>query len=593
MFLVQSPTLVEIQKNKNPLPALILVVVESILEVFFLCATGWYLAKRGIVDDKAKKTLNKLNVSLFTPALLFSKVAFSLTPEKLADLYIIPIGFVGITAFSAAVAYALGRVCRLKDNQRNFAIACAMFQNSNSLPIALMQSLIGEKMPLQWGPHDTRDQQLGRALSYLVLFSTLGIIVRWSIGVRLLTSAENQDDDDSEDGSNPFEDNGAAEEQDREASYYVNGSSRNGENGAEDPLIKPNSSSSRNEPRRRREGNGVENGIEGDGARAWRDKRRQQGSEATVVANGTPDRRARANTDSAAAQGKQKKSERIFMSFPNTPIPSQYGGSDAGDDDDDEDNHDDEWGARRGVGRRAVDGNDSEFWSRFKAKTARVARPLKKVAKKIGSFMTVPLWAALLSLIVACIPPLQWALNEAEPLKSAIKNAGNCSVPITLVTLGAYFYRPSDPTVSKQPLLKRLNPFSKAPTSSASSTASLFRSRRSKSSSKPGETMTIVVSVVSRMIVVPLCLLPLFAWYARETFNVADDPVFVVTACLLIGSPTAITLAQITSSASGATFEKLISKTLFVSYAIMTAPCTILLVVAALYIDKIQQQHHH
>jgi len=31
---------------------------------------------------------------------------------------------------------------------------------------------------------------LGRALSYLVLFSTLGIIVRWSIGVRLVSSAE-------------------------------------------------------------------------------------------------------------------------------------------------------------------------------------------------------------------------------------------------------------------------------------------------------------------------------------------------------------------------------------------------------------------
>lgn len=45
-------------------------------------------------------------------------------------------------------------------------------------------------MPLKWGDDDTKDQMLGRALSYLVLFSTLGIIIRWSIGVRLLTSAE-------------------------------------------------------------------------------------------------------------------------------------------------------------------------------------------------------------------------------------------------------------------------------------------------------------------------------------------------------------------------------------------------------------------
>lgn len=47
------------------------------------------------------------------------------------------------------------------------AVACATFQNSNSLPIALLQSLIGEKLPLAWGPHDTKDGMLGRGLTYL------------------------------------------------------------------------------------------------------------------------------------------------------------------------------------------------------------------------------------------------------------------------------------------------------------------------------------------------------------------------------------------------------------------------------------------
>lgn len=65
--------------------------------------------------------LNRVNVSLFTPALLFGKVAFSLTPEKLLDLWMIPIGFILITAFSAGVAFTLGTVFRLKKGQRNFA----------------------------------------------------------------------------------------------------------------------------------------------------------------------------------------------------------------------------------------------------------------------------------------------------------------------------------------------------------------------------------------------------------------------------------------------------------------------------------------
>lgn len=50
-----------------------------------------------------------------------------------------------------------------------------------------------------------------------------------------------------------------------------------------------------------------------------------------------------------------------------------------------------------------------------------------------------------------------------------------------------------------------------------------------------GATRTVIVSVLSRMIIVPLILVPLFGWYAYKTVNRADDPVFVVVACLLIG----------------------------------------------------------
>jgi predicted permease len=52
-----------------------------------------------------------------------------------------------------------------------------MFQNSNSLPIALVQSLVVEVPGLKRDANDTKDQMLGRALAYLVVYSTLGMIV--------------------------------------------------------------------------------------------------------------------------------------------------------------------------------------------------------------------------------------------------------------------------------------------------------------------------------------------------------------------------------------------------------------------------------
>lgn len=53
-----------------------------------------------------------------------------------------------------------------------------MFMNTNSLPIALMQSLVVTVPGLKWDDDDSKNAMVGRALTYLVLHSTLGMIVR-------------------------------------------------------------------------------------------------------------------------------------------------------------------------------------------------------------------------------------------------------------------------------------------------------------------------------------------------------------------------------------------------------------------------------
>jgi len=124
-----------------------------------------------------------------------------------------------------------------------------------------------------------------------------------------------------------------------------------------------------------------------------------------------------------------------------------------------------------------------------------------------------------------------------------------------------------------------------------------------RKASTPGEKRTIFVAVVSRcallpcwrphprtqrvrytdllppsssalsMIITPLLLIPVVALLAvYDPFEVAEDPVFIATAVLVISSPPAITLAQITQASSGDAFESLISKTIWISYGILTPP---------------------
>ena len=66
-------------------------------------------------------------------------------------------------------------------------MAASMFMNSNSLPIALMQSLVVTVPGLKWGYDDNKNAMLGRALTYLVMHSTLGMMVRFSVDLLMVT----------------------------------------------------------------------------------------------------------------------------------------------------------------------------------------------------------------------------------------------------------------------------------------------------------------------------------------------------------------------------------------------------------------------
>jgi hypothetical protein len=105
------------------------------------------------------------------------------------------------------------------------------------------------------------------------------------------------------------------------------------------------------------------------------------------------------------------------------------------------------------------------------------------------------------------------SLSASNPVAfaSAIKSAGNCSVPITLVVLGSYFVEDPEASGASKPRKSKLILKKQASTTSTlrRKFSELFkRSEKDPDEvvkSKPGENRTVFVSVVSRMIVAPLC----------------------------------------------------------------------------------------
>ena len=389
------------------------------------------------------------------------------SPEKLRELWVIPIFFVIVTALSMAVAFLLGWVLRLRPSQRSFAVAASMFMNSNSLPIALMQSLVVTVPALRWEVDDDKNSMLARALTYLVLYSTLGMVVRWSYGVRLLSQADPEDAEDAPIAGEPMQPEDGLDEQ---LSHNILEQSDN----EHVPDIK--------------------------------------------ILSSPP----------LLGMDRRRNTANVFYSFPNTParsviqlpdssstLQSPYGS--------DEDDDDDELPRARPV--------TEPTRSRLHSILRRTKRRIVKSIKALSEFMTVPLWAAIASFIVACVAPLQEFLkNDVRPIKGALNNAGNCSIPLTLVVLGAYFYTPPSEE-DKDLSSRRESTQSDSTLSFTGSIRSMLKltntskgKRRSRNNdSKPGETKTVIVAIVSRMLVTPALLMPLITLCAKYDWHEVFD----------------------------------------------------------------------
>ncbi|KAF2860238.1 auxin efflux carrier [Piedraia hortae CBS 480.64] len=167
-------------------------VCEAVLEVVFVALPGFVVASNGMFDASSQKFVAELNMMVFTPCLIFTKLASQLTAEKLGDLIIIPLIFIAQTFISWVCALAMVRVFGFggaeKKRQRNFILAMGVFGNSNSLPISLVMSLSKTISGLHWDkiPGDDDDEVAARGILYLLIFQQLGQLLRWTWGFSVL-----------------------------------------------------------------------------------------------------------------------------------------------------------------------------------------------------------------------------------------------------------------------------------------------------------------------------------------------------------------------------------------------------------------------
>ncbi|KAG0273313.1 hypothetical protein BGZ95_010874 [Linnemannia exigua] len=173
---------------------------EAVSQVLVVVACGVILSRTGYLSQSAQKSISKVNLYFMTPCLLFTKIASTINWTQFKAFWPIPVFYVLFSLCSWIVAKVGSRLFRFSKDEEKFVIASIVFSNTNSLPMALLQSLAfsaaGDR--LLRDADDTREAVAARGISYILFYAIFGNLVRWSYGFTLLVPKDKEDEVEEE-----------------------------------------------------------------------------------------------------------------------------------------------------------------------------------------------------------------------------------------------------------------------------------------------------------------------------------------------------------------------------------------------------------
>ncbi|KAG9305021.1 hypothetical protein G9A89_007424 [Geosiphon pyriformis] len=168
------------------------IIAQSCAQILLICVTGYTCARIGIINGTVQKGLSELTVNILMPCLLFSQVASGIDLDTLVRLWPIPMFIGSFALISGSLGIIGGKLLHLTTPQTKFASAGIIFNNLTSLTLPLMYN-IGTSEAIEillWGKNDTPSEATKRGISYVLLATLLGNLLRWTLGAQLLRKEE-------------------------------------------------------------------------------------------------------------------------------------------------------------------------------------------------------------------------------------------------------------------------------------------------------------------------------------------------------------------------------------------------------------------
>lgn len=159
-----------------------------VIQVLLVSALGAFMATQhfnNLLSPDFRKSLNKVVFFIFTPSLIFSSFAKSVSLQDMISWWFMPVN-VGITFLIGGIlGWILVKLLRPNLKVEGLIIAACSSGNMGNLPIVIIPAICDEK----GGPFGARDVCRSNALSYASFSMALGGIFVWTYTFQTIRSS--------------------------------------------------------------------------------------------------------------------------------------------------------------------------------------------------------------------------------------------------------------------------------------------------------------------------------------------------------------------------------------------------------------------
>ncbi|KAF8011234.1 hypothetical protein BT93_J1748 [Corymbia citriodora subsp. variegata] len=157
---------------------LLVIASMPVLKTLLVTALGLYLALESVdvMGESARKQLNRVGYFVFSPALVGSTLARTVTSENIVQLWFMPVNILITFIIGSALGWILVKVTQAPQHVRGLILGCCAAGNLGHLPLIIIPALCNE----QGSPFGVPDVCHKYGMAYASITMAVGAVYLWS-----------------------------------------------------------------------------------------------------------------------------------------------------------------------------------------------------------------------------------------------------------------------------------------------------------------------------------------------------------------------------------------------------------------------------